>query len=71
MRDRSHIKSMTIAASLLLTLEGDSRGYIPDGVIENTYNVHNTESESFYNSRMLELFTDFLNLDLDRMRGYS
>lgn len=51
--------------------EGDSRGYIPDGVIENTYNVHNTESESFYNSRMLELFTDFLNLDLDRMRGYS
>jgi hypothetical protein len=43
------------------TFEGDSRRYIPDGVIYNTYDVDNNGSEQEYFDKVEDVVRKFLN----------
>lgn len=43
------------------TFEGDSRGYIPDGIIINTTYIYNDKEESGYLLSMLSTVSKFLN----------
>lgn len=43
------------------TFEGDSRSYIPDGVIDNTIDVYNNGTEQGYFDQVEEIVRKFLN----------
>lgn len=43
------------------TFEGDSRSYIPDGIIDNTVDVYNNGTELEYFLKVEEIVNDFLN----------
>lgn len=43
------------------TFEGDSRSFIPDGLVKNTIDVYNNTTEQEYLDKMYSIVTDFIN----------